>query len=75
MIKGAYFPHQGIYSIPLALKKLCLELGVDIKMNDKVETLTAEKKCFPKTEFETIDADVLLSNVDFFTTQKLLGEN
>ena len=25
------------------------------------------------TENETIDADVLLSNVDFFTTQKLLG--
>ena len=47
MIKGAYFPHQGIYSIPLALKKLCLELGVNIKMNSKVENINYRKKMFP----------------------------
>ena len=73
MIKGAYFPHQGIYSIPLALKKLCLELGVNIKTNLRWRTLTIEKKFSIDTENERINADVLLSNVDFFTTQKLLG--
>ena len=74
MIKGAYFPHHGIYSIPLALKKLCHELGVNIKMNCKVENIKYRKKKFSiETENETVDADVLLSNVDFFTTQKLLG--
>tara|TARA_B100000683_G_C12472928_1_gene548425 strand:+ start:16 stop:1476 length:1461 start_codon:yes stop_codon:yes gene_type:complete len=74
MIKGAYFPYQGIYSIPLALKKLCLELGVKIKMNCKVENINYRKKKFTiETKNETVDANVLLSNVDFFTTQKLLG--
>ena len=74
MIKGAYFPHQGIYSIPLALKKLCLELGVNIKTNSKVENINYRKKKFSiDTENERINANVLLSNVDFFTTQKLLG--
>ena len=35
---------KGIYSIPLALKKLCLELGVKIKMNCKVENINYRKK-------------------------------
>ena len=42
MIKGTIFL-KGIYSIPLALKKLCLELGVNIKTNSKVENINYRK--------------------------------
>ncbi len=74
MIKGAYFPDQGIYSIPLALNKLCLEMGVKFKLDCKVEGVSHQKKeFFIETNYESIRSSILISNVDFFTTQKLLG--
>ncbi len=74
MIKGAYFPYNGIFSIPAALNKLCIEMGVKFKLNCRVENVSYAKKEFHiQTNNDTINSNLLISNVDFFTTQKFLG--
>lgn len=74
MVKGAYFPDGGIYSIPTALHKLCVDLGVQFCFNEKVQKVSENNKgIIVKTTHNSFETKKLVSNVDFYTTQKLLG--
>ena len=74
MVLGGFYPKGGIFNIPKALEKLCLDLGVDFEFNCKIEkinVLSSEIEIFSnKKRFST---KKLISNVDYFTTQDLLG--
>jgi phytoene desaturase len=74
MVKGAYFPNGGIYSIPTALHSLCVDLGVQFWFNEKVQKVSENNKgIIIKTTNNSFESKKLISNVDFYTTQKLLG--
>ena len=74
MIKGAYFPNGGIFSVSTALYNLCLDLGVKFTFNEKIVALEENNKGIKvrskKTEY---NAEKLVSNIDYYVTQKLLG--
>ena len=74
MIKGAYFPNGGIFSVSTALYNLCLDLGVKFTFNEKVialeENIKGIKVRSNKSEY---NAEKLVSNIDYYITQKLLG--
>ena len=73
MVKGAYFPDGGIYSIPTALHKLCVDLGVQFCFNEKVQKVSENNKVIiVKTTNNTYETKKIISNIDFYTTQKLL---
>jgi phytoene dehydrogenase-like protein len=39
MINGGYYPEDGIHSIPKAIYKLCLEMGVQFVFNTKIDEI------------------------------------
>lgn len=73
MVKGAYFPDGGIYSIPTALHRLCIDLGVQFCFNEKVQKVSENfRDIIVKTTSNSYETKKLISNIDFYTTQKLL---
>tara|TARA_B100001287_G_scaffold31604_1_gene22599 strand:- start:10778 stop:12235 length:1458 start_codon:yes stop_codon:yes gene_type:complete len=74
MIKGAYFPEDGIYSIPLALFKLCKDLGVNFIFNQKVLKIDYNLNDINVvTDKNKYRSKFLISNIDYNITQILLG--
>ena len=74
MMKGAYFPKGGIHSISKALYQLCLDVGVNFNFNSAVSKISFEKNKFKiLTKDKSYNSLKLVSNIDFFQTQKLLG--
>ena len=73
MMKGAYFPRGGIRSISKALYQLCLDVGVKFNFNCVVSQISYEKSKFRiSTKEKSYNSLKLVSNIDFFQTQKLL---
>ena len=74
MMKGAYFPKGGIHSISKALYQLCLDVGVNFNFNSAVSKISFEKNKFKiLTKEKSYNSLKLVSNIDFFQTQMLLG--
>ena len=46
MINGGYYPEDGIHSIPKAIYKLCLEMGVQFVFNTKIDEIKYERQSF-----------------------------
>ncbi len=72
---GAWFPGGGMYSIIKSLVKLAGELGVKFRYNTPAEEIIVQDKQVKgiKANGNTIDADLVLSNMDvWFTYKKLL---
>lgn len=76
---GVWYPKDGVYTIAQALEKLALELGVNIQTNCDTQKINVEDKHVTGVtlaDHQTIQADVVVSNVDVTTTAKhLLPEN
>jgi phytoene desaturase len=72
--QGAYYPEDGIYSIPNSLYKLAIKKGVKFNFNSKVdEILINENKAYGiKINGNTIPAECIISNVDVNTTYRKL---
>ena len=74
MVLGGFYPNGGIFNLPKALEKLCLDLGVEFEFNCKIEKIEAFKNNFKLlSSKQEYNATKLISNVDYFTTQDLLG--
>ena len=73
MSKGAYFPKGGIFSIPTALYNLCLDLGVKFLFNEKVISIQNKNGISVCTNMSKYNAKKIVSNIDYYVTQKLLG--
>ncbi len=72
---GAYFPDLGMHSITKALCKLAESLGVNIKLNSKVEEIIIENKKarFIKTTVDNCGPyDLIASNMDVTNTYRKL---
>ena len=75
---GAYFPDKGMYSIVNSLVQLAESIGVKFHYNSPVEEiiLKDKKAVGIKINEKTIDADIVVSNMDvWFTYHKLLKDH
>ena len=73
MMKGAYFPKGGIHSISKALYQLCLDVGVKFDFDSPISSILHTNNNFQiSTKERSYNSSKLLSNIDFFQTQKLL---
>ncbi len=43
LCKGAYYPDNGMNSIPKGLEKLAVDLGVDIRLNNQVSAISKQQ--------------------------------
>lgn len=74
---GTFFPKGGMYSITKSLYKLAIDLGIKFTFNTKVDQIIVENKkargIFVKGN--TIEADVVVSNMDIVPTYESLLPN
>lgn len=74
---GVWYPEGGIYQIAKALETLANEIGVDIQKNQAVKQILVKNGAVSGLMLEnskTLDADVIVSNVDVaMTYQKLIS--
>lgn len=75
--KGAFFPNKGMYSISLALHDLAVSLGVQFKLNSKVDEIILDNKKVKglRVNEEVVFSDYVISNLDIFFTYKNLLKN
>lgn len=74
--QGVYYPEGGVGAIPRAFERLARELGVEFRFEAKIAKLHADGSAIRTIELESgerIDADQVISNVDFLTTRSWLG--
>ncbi len=67
LANGIWFPKGGLYALPLALERLCKELGVAFRYGTGVEKVLAEKGRANGVRLaggETVAADLVLCNAD-----------
>jgi len=71
---GTFFPDEGMHSITTSLVKLAESRGVSIQYNSEVKRINYYKKRVTgiKLNDETINADVVVSNMDIVPTYKYL---
>jgi phytoene desaturase len=71
---GAFFPKGGMISITESLIKLAEELGVKFSYNAKVDEIIVEKGKVKgiKLKGKTVEADLIVSNMDVWFTYKQL---
>lgn len=75
LCKGAFYPVGGIFSIPKALEKLALDMQVKIVKKCKVASLKKNKnKWTVSSSLGSYSADLVVSNMDFCITKKILGQ-
>ncbi|WP_184543604.1 1-hydroxycarotenoid 3,4-desaturase CrtD [Mucilaginibacter sp. FT3.2] len=75
---GAYFPHDGMYSITDSLVKLAESLGVIFHYNSPVDELVIKdnKAAALKVKGDIIHGDIIISNMDvWFTYHRLLKDH
>lgn len=72
---GTWYPEGGMSAIPLAMKKLALEKGVEFKLNTIVQKLNVGKKEVKEviTDSGTFSGDWIISSADYHHTEKLLS--
>ena len=74
MVLGGFYPKGGIFNIPKALESLCLDLGVEFEFNCKIEKINVLKsKIEIFSNQKKFSTKKLISNIDYYTTQHLLG--
>jgi phytoene desaturase len=74
MINGGYYPEDGIHSIPKAIYKLCLEMGVQFVFNAKIDEIKYERQSFNiSSGAKSYKSSVVISNVDYYHTQFLFN--
>ena len=71
---GTFLPYGGMHKITLSLVKLASELGVNFHLNSKVERIeTSDAKAKSVlVNGETINADLIISNMDVVPTYRKL---
>lgn len=75
--EGAYYPEDGLFSLPDALFRLCEDLGVKFHFGSRVEKILTEGKTVKGVEYDGVvyEAEAVISNSDVvFTYEKLLGD-
>jgi phytoene desaturase len=73
--EGVWYPRGGIYQIALALTKLAVELGVQIKYKNQVKQIIVENRAAKGIELssgEVIPSKQVISNLDVITTHQTL---
>jgi len=74
MVLGGFYVKGGIFNIPKALESLCLDLGVEFEFNCKIEKINVLKsKIEIFSNRKRFTTKKLISNIDYYTTQHLLG--
>lgn len=70
IVKGAYYPEGGMYSITTSLVKLAKEIGVQFNFGMPVREIMLENKLAKgvKTDHGSERADVVISNMDVYNT-------
>jgi phytoene desaturase len=75
LCKGAYYPDNGIYSIPKALEKLAFDMGVKIQYNQEVSAIVKEMDSWLiKASSTCFSSELVISNIDYCYTRKLMGK-
>ncbi|MFN2440607.1 MAG: phytoene desaturase family protein, partial [Chitinophagaceae bacterium] len=71
---GTWYPPGGIYAVVEAMKQLAEELGVNFIFNEKAEEIIIDKNKARKvvTSKNEYVADVVISNADYYFTEKNL---
>ncbi|MFZ6053465.1 1-hydroxycarotenoid 3,4-desaturase CrtD [Halocola ammonii] len=71
---GTYFPEGGMHEISQSLYRLAKEQGINFHFNSKVEKILLDDKKAKGVRANGVDhlADVVVSNVDVFSTYKHL---
>ncbi|MEO6488923.1 MAG: 1-hydroxycarotenoid 3,4-desaturase CrtD [Ferruginibacter sp.] len=74
IVKGAFYPNGGMFSITSSLVKLAKEIGVQFNFSTAVREIIIENKkaVAIRTDKETIIADVVISNMDVYNSYKKL---
>ncbi len=74
IVKGAFYPEGGMVSITNSLVQLAKDIGVEFKFSTPVnEILIANKKVSGvRTENETENFDIVISNMDVYNSYKKL---
>ncbi|XOV94259.1 MAG: 1-hydroxycarotenoid 3,4-desaturase CrtD [Bacteroidota bacterium] len=71
---GAFFPRGGMHEISQSLYRLALDQGVQFHLNEGVEEIETEGEIATgvKTKKGTYAGDVIITNMDIFSTYKKL---
>jgi phytoene desaturase len=72
---GLWYPRGGIYALVEAVAKRAQELGVRIHTDAPIESIRVRNGCargISRAGGEHVDADIVVSNVDYPTTQQML---
>ena len=71
---GTYYPEGGMHQIAQALYKLAVDTGVEVHFDTDIERIRVENKKVRgiETSTESIDADVVVSNMDVVPTYRYL---
>lgn len=74
---GTFLPKGGMHEITKSLYRFAKQQGVDFRLNSPVSEIVHENGIAKgvKTENEVMTADVLVSNMDIFSTYKTLLKN
>jgi phytoene desaturase len=77
LLRGAYFPKNGMIQISKTLTDLCLKKGVVFRFNEKVQKINTDKgkATGVTTNMGYYDADIIVSNSDAYYTYQYLLEN
>lgn len=70
IIKGAYYPEGGMFTITKSLVKLAQDIGIEIKFNSRVNEIVVEngKATGLKANDTLHKFDVVISNMDVYNT-------
>lgn len=70
VVKGAYYPEGGMYSITTSLVKLAKDIGVDFQFSSPVREILIEKNRIKgiRTDAGSHDYDVVISNMDVYNS-------
>ncbi|MEM1124674.1 MAG: 1-hydroxycarotenoid 3,4-desaturase CrtD, partial [Bacteroidota bacterium] len=71
---GTFFPEGGMHEITKSLHRLALDQGIEFKVGSAVEEIIYEDKTAKgvKTAKESMMGDIIVSNMDIFSTYKSL---
>lgn len=71
---GTFFPKGGMHRISMSLYELAVAQKIDFRFKEKVIAINVEneKAIGVKTERQTFEAEVIVSNMDIFPTYKKL---
>lgn len=74
---GTFFPKGGMHEITKSLHQFALKKSIKFELSTPVKEIVHEngKAIGIKTDSETVKADVLVSNMDIFSTYKSLLKN